>query len=347
MAKQTVDNAGYERLKAELKENNLGSFYIFHGEEAFLRTYYLDQVKKKLIDEMTEAFNFHRFTEETISPQELADSVESLPMMAERSMVVVEDIDFYKQPEDERNAYAAIFSDIPDYCTVVLVYDTVEYKPDKRMKTLSQALSNALEVQFNKPTERELSVWIFRHFKPHGQTISEELCRYFIQITGGSMTRMLTEIEKVSAYAKEPVITREDIDAVVEPVLEAVVFDLTDAIAAGKYETAMVKLETLLHMQEEPIPILGAIGSQMRRIVTAQTLRGAGKGIKDLMSLCGIASYPAEKTMEFARRLPERFCERAVELCLQTDEQMKTSYDDPERLLELLVLRLAQEARNG
>lgn len=347
MAKQTVDNAGFERFKTELKENTLGNFYIFHGEEAFLRTYYLDQVKKKLIDEFTEAFNFHRFTEETLSVQELADSVESLPMMAERSLVVVEDIDFYKQPEDARNAYAAIFSDLPDYCTVVLVYDTVEYKPDKRMKTLSQALANAVEVQFNKPSERELSVWIFRHFKPHGQMISEDLCRYFIQITGGSMTRMLTEIEKVAAYAKEPVITREDIDAVVEPVLEAVVFDLTDAIAAGKYETAMVKLETLLQKQEEPIPILGAIGSQMRRIVTAQTLRGAGKGIKDLMSLCGIAAYPAEKTMEFARRLSERFCEKAVELCLQTDYQMKTSYDDPERLLELLVLRLAQEARNG
>lgn len=347
MAKQTVDNAGFERLKAELKEKRPGNFYIFYGEEAFLRTHYLGQMKKTLIDEMTEAFNYHRFTEETISPQELADSVESLPMMAERSLVTVEDVDFYKQPEDARNAYAAIFSDIPEYCTVVLVYDTVEYKPDKRMKALSQALANAVEVQFNKPTERELSVWIFRHFKPHGQMISEDLCRYFIQITGGSMTRMLTEIEKVSAYAKESVITRADIDAVVEPVLEAVVFDLTDAVAAGKYETAMVKLETLFQKQEEPIPILGAIGSQMRRIVTAQTLRSAGKGIKDLMSLCGIASYPAEKTMEFARRLPERFCEKAVELCLQTDHRMKTSYDEPERLLELLVLQLAQEAHNG
>lgn len=347
MAKQTESNAGFDRLKADLKQGNFGNFYIFHGEEAYLRTYYLEQLKKKLIDDFTEAFNYHRFNEENLTPDALTDSVESIPMMAERSMVVVEDIDFYKQPEDARNAYAAVFSDIPDYCTVILTYDTVEYKPDKRMKALTQALENAVEVQFNKPSERELSAWIYRHFKPHGQEISENLCRYFIQITGGSMTRMLTEIEKVAAYAKGETITREDIDAVVEPVMEAVVFDLTDAIASGRYETALFKLSVLLQKQEEPIVILGTIGGQMRRIAAAQTLRSAGKSVKDLMALCGCASYPAERAMEFARRLPEDFCEKAVALCLETDLQMKTSYDDPQRLLELLVLRLAQEAHHG
>ncbi len=347
MAKQADTNAGFERFKAELKQGNLGNFYIFYGEEAYLRTYYLDQVKKKLIDDFTEAFNFHRFTEENLTPDALADSVESIPMMAERSLVIVEDIDFYKQPEDARNTYAAVFSDLPDYCTVILTYDTVEYKQDKRMKTLSQAMENAVEVQFNKPSERELSVWIYKHFKPHGQEISESLCRYFIQITGGSMTRMATEIEKVAAYAKEPVITREDIDAVVEPVMEAVVFDLTDAIAAGRYETALLKLSILLQKQEEPISILANIGSQFRRIAAAHTLRGAGMNMKDLMALCGCAAYPAERAMEFARRISEPFCEKAVALCLETDLQMKTSYDDPQRLLELLVLRLAQEARRG
>ena len=32
---------------------------------------------------------------------------------------------------------------------------------------------------------------------------------------------------------------------------------------------------------------------------------------------------------------------------LETDYKIKTSFDEPERLLELLILQLAQEARNG
>ena len=51
--------------------------------------------------------------------------------------------------------------------------------------------------------------------------------------------------------------------------------------------------------------------------------------------------------MEAARRCTPRFCRIAAQLVLETDYRMKTSFDEQERLLELLILRLAQEARNA
>ena len=51
--------------------------------------------------------------------------------------------------------------------------------------------------------------------------------------------------------------------------------------------------------------------------------------------------------MEAARRCTPACCSRALELIMETDRKMKTSYDEPERLLELLLLELAQEGRNG
>ena len=51
--------------------------------------------------------------------------------------------------------------------------------------------------------------------------------------------------------------------------------------------------------------------------------------------------------MAAARRFTPEFCRRAAALVLETDYKIKTSYDDPERLLELLLLQLAQEGRNG
>lgn len=92
--------------------------------------------------------------------------------------------------------------------------------------------------------------------------------------------------------------------------------------------------------------ILAAIGSQMRRIYTAKRLRGTNPA-GQLMELYGIKSYPANKSADFARRLSLPFCRHAVLRCLEADEQLKTSYDDPERVLELLVIELAQEARNA
>ena len=155
------------------------------------------------------------------------------------------------------------------------------------------------------------------------------------------------EITKIAAYSGADTIVKADIDAVTEPVLDAVVFQMTDLLGSGKYGEALLKLQTLLKMQEEPIAILGAVGGHFRRISTARTLMDCGKNTDDLMRLTGMKDYPARKTMTAARSFHARFCRRAAELIMETDYKMKTSFDDQERLLELLILELAQEARNG
>ena len=154
-------------------------------------------------------------------------------------------------------------------------------------------------------------------------------------------------IDKICAYSGANEIRKTDIDAVTEPVLDAVVFQMTDMLSAGRFDQALVKLQQLLKMQQEPLAILGAVGNHFRRVSAARTLLDNGKNASDLQRLCGIPDYPARKTMEAARRFTPEFCRRAAELVLETDYKIKTSYDDPERLLELLLLQLAQEGRNG
>ena len=159
------------------------------------------------------------------------------------------------------------------------------------------------------------------------------------------MTALAGEIDKICAYSGADRIVKSDIDAVVEPVLDAVVFQMTDLLGQGEYGPALVKLRTLLKMQQEPIAILGAVGGHFRRISTARTLLDHGRNYSELMKLYGIADYPAKKAMDAARRFSQTFCTKASELILETDHQMKTSFDDSHRLLELLVLRLAGEAK--
>ena len=336
-----------DRLKSDIKLNTPGRFYIFCGEEAYLRRHWLDKLRAAVVEDFAEAFNFHRFNAGTITPQAVLDSLEALPMMAQRSMIQIDDVNFFALPAEEAAAYAKFFSDIPDYCTVVLVYETVEFKPDRRKKALAEAFDGAVVVEFTQPSDRELVSWIARHLKKAEKSITVDDAQYLIHRTGGSMTALLGELGKLCAYVEDETVTREHIDLLVEPVLEAEVWALTDAIAAGRYETALQTLRTLLQKQEEPVKILGGMGSQFRRLLAAKRLMDGGKRQQDLMKLCGIGSWPAQKTMESAKRLSERFCARAVELCLEADEKLKTSYDDPDRVLEFLVLELAGESRNG
>ena len=348
MAKPNNAPDELSRLKAAIKAASPERLYFFHGEEVFLLHHYLNELRKKTIDPLTEDFNAHRFTQETFSVQAFSDAVEALPMMAERTFVQVDEIDIFKLGEAEREKMIEILSDVPDYCTVVFTYEIVQWKPDKRLKKLWEAVSkHGTIVEFAKQSQRDLIAWLTRHFASHKKRISSDLCAYLIDITDGTMTSLSGEIHKISSYSGADEIRKSDIDAVTEPVLDAVIFQMTDLIGEGKYGQALQKLQTLLKMQEEPLYILGAIGSHFRRLSTARTLLDNGRGAADLMKLYHIPDYPARKTLDAARRFSPEFCAKAAGLVLETDYKMKTSFDDPQRMLELLILQLAQEARRG
>ena len=251
--------------------------------------------------------------------------------MAERTLVRVDDVDLFKQPEGAREQYAAILSDIPDYCCVLFVYDTVEFKINSTMKKLAAAVKeHAQIVSFGKQSERSLCAWITRHFRAHGKSVTDELCQYLIFRTDGLMTTLGGEI-----------------DAVVIPALSAQTFDISDAVVNRDFEKALFKLQELYAMQTDPIVVLGAIGAQLRRLYYARVILSSGGGQKELMELTGLKSYPAGLTMTAARRVTDRFCQSAIQLVLDTDLAMKTSAGEQEQLLELLLVRLAQEAQHG
>ena len=345
MAKQQEQDQ-LQKMKTAIRAGQPDRLYVFHGEEMFLLNHYLEQLRKSILDSLTESFNFHRFTNETFEIRDFADAVENLPMMAERTMVQVDDIDLFKLNEEHRNKMAEILGDIPEYCTVVFTYDTIPWKPDKRLKKLWDVVSDGTIVEFAKQNQRDLITWIQRHFAAGKKQISPELCAYLIEITDGTMTSLAGEIRKISAFSGADVICKADIDAVTEPVLDAVVFRMTDQLGAGQYGEALQTLQKLLKMQQEPLSILGAIGAHFRKLSTARTLLDHGKNYTELQKLYApLADYPAKKSMDAARHFRPEFSSKAAELILETDRKMKTSLDDPQRLLEMLILQLAQEAR--
>ena len=202
MAKKAPQGGSLQILKQELKNKQLGRLYIFHGEETFLLNHYFGQIRKQLLDELTESFNFHKLNNETFDIQSFADSVENMPMMAEATLVQVDEVDLFKLNEGDRNKVAEILSDIPEWCTVVFTYVAAQWKPDKRLKKLWEAIDeNGLIVEFAKQDQRDLIAWVTRHFAAHKKSISSDLCAYLIDITGGTMTALAGEIDKICAYS--------------------------------------------------------------------------------------------------------------------------------------------------
>lgn len=343
MAKKQEETVspGAKQLKEDLKNKNPGRCYVIYGEEDYLCRYYFQQLQKLLLDDLTADFNYHKLTAENFSVELLNDSLETFPMMSERTLIRVDEVDLFALDSGDQERLIPMLQDLPEHCCLVFTY--LEFKPDKRKKKLWDAIEkNAVLAEFRYQEDRELISWITRHFRQEGKVIQPALCDYLRQLCNSSMTRLDGEIRKIADYSGAHEIVRADIDAVVEPTLDGVVFDITNALADRDFDRAMERLHVLFKMRVEAIPIVGAISAQMRKLYGAKVLKNAD----ELARIYGLSPKATPFIMTQSRRFSQRFCEQAVLLCRDTDRKLKISYDEPEALVEHLILQLAQEARN-
>ena len=77
----------YDEFRSVLKNKDFTPLYFFTGEEDFLQTFCLSEVKKAIIDPSFEDFNYKCYIE---APSfEDADSfINALPLMSEKKLVV-------------------------------------------------------------------------------------------------------------------------------------------------------------------------------------------------------------------------------------------------------------------
>lgn len=343
--KKKPDQSGYIKLKNDLTNETVDRLYFLHGEEAYLRDYYLGRLRKAVLTGEMSSFNLHQISAKDMSPQKLEELLDCLPMMAERTFVLVMDFDVYKANEGDRERYMALLGDVPAYCCLVFVYDLIAYKADARTKMAGVIKEKGTVVNFARQEQGDLVDWVRRRFRALDKSIDSRLALEFIFLCGDLMNNLVGEIEKVGSYAKGGSITREDIDAVATPQLDAVVFQMTDCIGQGNFDKAMGVLGELYQMQEPPIKIMWSLSRQMRQIYSARLMQERNLPPSQVATLWGLPPYPAEKITQSARRFSLPWCRRAVVRCGEIDHAMKSTGQDGQALLTALLLELAVPMR--
>lgn len=339
------DRNGLNKLKMDIKENNPGRLYLFYGEEAYLREHYLDVMRKQVVGDQMPEFNLIEFEGE-IGADVLTEAIDCYPAMSDKKLVIVRDFDIFKVNEQYRTQLEQMFSDMPDYCCLIFVYANLTCKPDKRTKLYQTLVKNGDVVNFQRAGRSDLISWVKRRFRALNREISTELADYMIFYCGSLMQGLIPEIEKVGAYSKKSEITRSDIDAVASPNPEAVVFDLTDAVAAKKYQQAMEIAQKLETLNQEPIQIAALIGRQFRQLHTACLILRKGQGAGEIMRIWGMKSdYPAKLLLRTASRIKLEWVEMGIRLCLEADAELKLG--GKSEVIEFLIARLAHDTGEG
>ena len=343
--KKQDPGANYRDEVRRLREAGPERLYVLCGEEAYLCEQFLAELKKICLPGGEDDFSFRRFDGASMELHALEEAVDAVPFLTDRTLIEVRGYDTNKLGEADAKRFLAITADLPDYCTLVLVMDAF-YALDGRLKVTKALQKQGRVLCFQGQNSDVLVKWVAKRFAALQKRITVQDAEYLILITGGLMNRMIPEIEKVGAFASGEAVTRADIDAVVQKVPDAVVFEMTDLIAERRSDAVMQKLAELLSdKNNDPIALLAAVGNQMRRLYAAKCAQAERLSTADLMELCGVRyDFIARKLQQSARGYSMRRLERAVELCAETDYAMKRSGTDNAALLKELLLRLLAEA---
>ena len=323
-----------------LKERGPEKLYFLWGPEDYLREQYLIQLKKKCLPEGEDGFSYKRMDGPALDLLRFKEALDAMPFLTERTFIELRDVDLNRLPEAE--AFAKLLTDIPDYCTVVLV-QSAQFEPDGRLRTIKSLRAEGQELKFTHQSQGMLTDWIVRRFAAAGKSVDLAAAQRLIFISGDLMSRLIPEIEKIAAYAKGDKVTPEDVEAVANHIPEAVVFEMTELIAQKKNNSAMeVLAELLSDKNNEPIMMLAVLGKQMRQLYAARLAVEKNLGSKYVMDVCAMKfDYIANKLIAAARGFTLSQLKRAVELCAETDYRMKSSGADARELLKETVLRIA------
>ena len=128
---------------------------MFHGEESYLKEYYLSLLEKQCAGAFAD-FNIIKLQGASLTAQAFITAVESLPM-GERKVVEIFDYPLFAPHDEFKELLPKMLSDLPEYICLVFVYDALEYKADKRLAVWKTAEKYGQIVEFKRAAQATLS----------------------------------------------------------------------------------------------------------------------------------------------------------------------------------------------
>ncbi len=342
-------------LKTRLKENNLSGVFLFCGPEEYTKDHYADRIRKKVDASPLPEFNHIYFSASSGNVGELADAVDSVPYMWDSKLIEITDLDSARFSESELEDYERIFSDIPDYVTIlsVLRYEEPKsYGENKESKKTSginafRAIveQHGLVVDFNTEKSDKLVTWITRHFNAHEVKYDMNVPREIINVCGSDMYILQSEITKLTEVYSGTPLTVSDVKKFCCVNTAYRYFDIADALNRNDMVSAKKILESLNLTRDEITIAIGAIAKNYAQMFHVKVSLDAGKSYDAIAKDLKIGNWLVGKIARSVSSSDMRSLSYAITQLSNADMKIKSNKGNAERILELAFYRICTYGR--
>ena len=233
-------------------------------------------------------------------------------------LVLVDEVDRWAA-EDVKAVADYLGSPAPE-TVLALVADQV-----KKDGPLAKACAKAGEVLAYELPKRDLPRWVRQQFARSGLEASTEACRALVELAGGDVHELATEIDKIATYAAGNEVGVADVELLVHARADVAPFVLTDAW--GRRDTAgvLTACEAILERfgSREVHALVGRVAAHVRRVATCQRLEAEGVRPRDAVSSLKVHPYAAEKAFAHARNFSTEELREAIVRLADLDLALK------------------------
>ena len=319
--------------------------YLLFGEEEYMKNYALSQATAALSPDPTLAFfNEIRLDSLSYSPEALLNVIMAAPMMADRKLIILQNLDFVAMKKDnETDALLKTLEalDEYDYNTVIIVVaaDRIDVGrfPKKPSVILEKLGEYAVLVNFERNTPARLCAWLAKHFAHNGVSADPSVCMALIDRCGRDMYTLANETDKLSFFVLQNgrnTVTANDVAYVAIAATEYDTFAFTNAIAARRREQALAILYDMKSRRMDPILIMGEVSRAAGDMLCVCLLSKEGMTSSEISKITGKPDFAILKMLQ---TLPaESVCRQMVEKCRAADREVK-NFGDGYAAIERLV----------
>lgn len=334
----------YKDLQQDFQNNRCKPVYLFYGGEPYLP----EKLQKILINHTLAPedrdFNLDIIQGNETTAQFALSICQTAPMLVERRIVVIREFD---QLRNNKLFISLAKEPNPGAIVLLICQATPKFNADP-YRTLQKITEHVQVVQFAPLWRNQASECIREHVKSCGYSVEAGVEQLLIEFLGTGLALLFQEIEKLITYVgiRDPkVITKRDVLQACGQTREINIFELQDAIVQRRAIDAHRITEQLLlgasSRQGEALRIVSILANYFVRLWKLHEVGTKRLPQKELAKRIGISPKMMYRYQNATRMWPLREVQRAVQLLLSVDSEIKgLSRHSTRLIMSLFIVQL-------
>ncbi len=326
---------------AAIKQGEVQSCYLMEGEEEYIKQQALRRLEDKLLPPALADMNLTEL--KNPDADTLIAACDTLPLMAERRVVVVRELDLLssgKKSEDDTKQ-ERIVGYLEHICPETCLVFYMKGKADARKKLYLWLKKHAVIVDFSQMTESECVPWAVKAMQQQAKSMTQDVAQQLVLTVGKDASLLRQEMDKLCAYVGERAeITRDDIEQICVHSTEYTVFQMVDAQVAGQMDRALRLLSALLREGQDNLGVLALLLRQYRLMYHMRAMMEDKTPQSEWASLLAIPPFAVGRTLSQAKRFPLFKLRQAYELLFSIEYEIKTGRLSQDGAAQQAMLRV-------